>query len=558
MKLRLPPAIAAALYLALALSFLAFGFPHEDAFILFKYANNVACGQGIAFYPGGPHVEGATDFLWMMALAGAHVLHVDVAVAAAVLNAAGFGLVASILWDARPNRSVRAKAVRVVAIILLFATSAAFASLRGFSAMLYSALALFILTRLVAASPKKVTSVPLLALLLALVRPDGVILGAALSSVALFRARRAGKIAEFGAQAGVALVLGALYFVWRWRYFGSLLPLPLYVKAHYLGWPPGLEVTLDWCLSTLVPLAVVAVLARLVLGKVPVREGKRLGALGVALVPFALHVASFIPSAPSQNVVNRFEAPATLALFFFVVQTLAARRVKEPAPARIGLVLAALAVAFLPMLRLDAFEVADAFHGNYPNVLSRDIGTLTTARTHIAATEAGRVLYFARGPVVDLVGLDTKETALAPPQGAFLAAFDPDVIMLHHAGSLDESTIADDGADVIAIKEPLREHAFASILPLFDERLPPYDVLKLENVFVAATATEAFLDAHRDAYDVYAVRFRSRFFHFHVYAIKKDWPQKEALLRAIEKAHREAFAHSYLEFSPPFGKTCPR
>ncbi|MEO8798840.1 MAG: hypothetical protein ABI551_13210 [Polyangiaceae bacterium] len=558
MNRRLPPAIAAALYLALALSFLAFGFPHEDAFILFKYANNVACGQGIAFYPGGPHVEGATDFLWMMALAGAHLLHVDVAVAAAVLNAVGFGLAASILWNARPNRSARAKAVRVVAVVLLFGTSAAFASLRGFSAMLYSALALFILTRLVAPSAKKVTSVPLLALLLALVRPDGVILGAGLSFVAFLRARKVGKTAEFGARAGIAVVIGAAYFVWRWRYFGSLLPLPLYVKAHYRGWPPGLEVTFDWCLSTLVPLSVVALFGRLVLGKVRARERKRLGALGVALLPFALHVASFIPSVPSQNVVNRFEAPATLALFFFVVQTLAARRVAERTPAKVALVLAALAVAFAPMLRLDAFEVADAFHGNYPNVLSRDIGTLTTPHTRIAATEAGRVLYYARGPVVDLVGLDTKETALTPPQGTFLAAFDPDVVMLHHAGSLDESTIADDDVDVIQIREPLREHAFRPVLPFFDERLPPYDVLKIENVFVAATATEAFLDAHRDAYDVYAVRFKSRFFHFHVYAIKKDWPEKGALLRAIEKAHREAFVHSYLEFSPAFGTTCPR
>ncbi|HEX7664477.1 MAG TPA: hypothetical protein VF407_08205, partial [Polyangiaceae bacterium] len=521
MNRRIPPAIAAALYLALALSFLAFGFPHEDAFILFKYANNVACGQGIVFYPGGPHVEGATDFLWMIALAIGRLAHVDVAITAAVLNALGFGLAASLIWNALPRRSTCAKIVRVAALVFLFATSAAFASLRGFSAMLYSALALAMLVRVVSAAPSKSVTIPLFALLLALVRPDGVILGAGLSVVALLRARKAGKMAAFGARAAIAIVLGAGYFIWRWRYFGSLLPLPLYVKGHYGGLPPGLEVTLDWCESTLVPLLAVALVGRLVLGPLRARDRKRMGALAIASLPFVLHVASFVPSAPSQNIVNRFEAPATLALFFLVVQCLAARRARATSPAKTALVLGALTTAFVPMLRLDAFEVLDAFHGNYPNVLAGELGALTTKDTRIAATEAGRVLYFAKGPVVDLVGLDTKETALAPPQGAFLRAFDPDVVMIHHAGSLDEATITGDG-DVIPIEGSLRAHAVQAILPVVSETLPPYDVLKLENVFAAATATLAFLDAHRDEYDVYAVRFTSRFFRFHVYAIKKN------------------------------------
>src|SRR6516225_9798343 len=89
-------ALLSAVFLCAACLVLAFAHPHEDAFILFKYARNVAASEGIVYYPGGPHAEGATDFGWMLLLAGAVRVGADVALAAAVLNAAGF-FVASLL-----------------------------------------------------------------------------------------------------------------------------------------------------------------------------------------------------------------------------------------------------------------------------------------------------------------------------------------------------------------------------------------------------------------------------------------------------------------------------
>jgi hypothetical protein len=542
---------------ALTFALLAYGFPHEDAFILFKYAKNVACGHGIVFYAGGPHAEGATDFLWMVLLAAARAVGLDVAAAAALLNGVGFFLAARIFLSARPHRATQPRILRGVAVALLFASSAAVAGERGFSAMLYSAVALFTLTRVVAASSRASNDLPWLALLLGLIRPDGVVLGAGLGALAAFRAYKNRHFRDFAIRLGAAMIVGAIYFLWRWHYFGSLLPLPLYVKQHYnVGWPPGVEVTLDWCAATLLPLAIVMVLSRIVLGPLRARDAFRVRALGIALVPFAIHVASFVPSDPTQNVVDRFEAPAQLALLYFTLQVLIARRRRSIALSRVVFLSAALVVAFFPMFRLDWFEVEDSLWGQYPNALSRDLGALTDSNTKIAATEAGRVLYFARGPVLDLVGLNTRETALAPPSRELLNDFDPDVVMIHHAGSIREETIVDTGGDVVPIHEPLWTHAKPNILFLLQGNLPPYAELKVPNVFVAATATEGFLDSASDRYDVYAVRFESRYFHFHIYAVKKNWPRKQALLDAIVKAHRESSAHSYLEYSPLFTRQC--
>jgi hypothetical protein len=547
----------ALVYIAIAIALLTFGFPHEDAFILFKYAKNVACGDGVVFFAGGPHAEGATDFLWMLLLAGARAVGFDVAVAAALLNGAGFFLAAHVLLSAPRARSIENRIVRYAVVALLFGSSAAVAGDRGFSAMLYSAIALFTLTRVVAPSSRATREVPFLALLLGLIRPDGVILGGGLAVLAALRAYKNRHFRDFAFRALLAALIGAGYFVWRWHYFESLLPLPLYVKQHYIaGQPPGLDVTLDWCASTLAPLAIVAAASRLFLGPLRSRDAFRVRALGVALVPFAIHVASFIPSAPTQNVVNRFEAPAQLAILYLVAQLLTAKRKKIASRQRVVLLVASLGLAFFPMFRLDWFEVEDSLWGQYPNALSHDLGALTDSHTKIAATEAGRVLYFARGPVLDLVGLNTRETALAPPTRKLLNDFDPDVVMIHHAGSLIESTIVDTGGDVVPIPDSLASHAPREVLVLFQDNLPPYSTLKLQNVFVAATATEGFLDDARDRYDVYAVRFKSRFFHFHIYAVKKNWPEKQALLDAIIRAHRESSAHSYLEYSPLFTRQC--
>jgi hypothetical protein len=66
--------------------------PHEDAYILFRYAEHLAAGLGIVYNPGGPPTEGATDFLWLVLLAGLVRAGADVAVAAVWLNALGAAL----------------------------------------------------------------------------------------------------------------------------------------------------------------------------------------------------------------------------------------------------------------------------------------------------------------------------------------------------------------------------------------------------------------------------------------------------------------------------------
>src|SRR5512143_3483048 len=58
----------------------------DDAYISFRYARNFADGHGLVFNPGQPPVEGYSNFLWVVLLAGAARLGFEIPAAAQVLS----------------------------------------------------------------------------------------------------------------------------------------------------------------------------------------------------------------------------------------------------------------------------------------------------------------------------------------------------------------------------------------------------------------------------------------------------------------------------------------
>ena len=544
-------ALAGAAFLALALSVLAFGYPHEDAYILFKYARHVGAGLGSVFSPGGPHAEGATDFLWMLALGGGARLGVDPAIAAAVLNALGFALV---VWRThalvrRASPASSGVVTMVVAALLLVHPFSAAGAL-GFSATLYAAVALELYAALQSGA---LVRVPWLALLLGLLRPDGVVLGGTAAAIALVRASSAERPvrARVFRDAGIAFVVASAYFVLRYRYFGSVLPLPLIVKSHFEGRAPGIAETLDWGASTALPTIGMLLGFRLLLGPLGVFASSSRMHL-VALAPPIVHVLAFAPSFPSQNVAGRFQSPDALVLYLFALTVgLAAATTAR----RRALVVAGFAAATYFQGFVGVRAIGEAFAKDYVNPFSVSLGRIARTRAEsgapplrVASTEAGRVLYWTSGPVLDLVGLNSPETAAVPPSRAVLARFDPDVVMFHHASGFDEDAMerGHEGASVFRIDGPLARYVRPWNARFLAPDLPPYDVLHVDNVRAAPIATAAFLDDRSATYELWAARFVARFARFHVYAIRADLPEKQAIVRALESAHEPARHGSHL------------
>jgi hypothetical protein len=226
------------IFLFRSVIFLYRAHPQDDAYILFGYVKRFVTGAGIVFYPGGPHAEGATDFLWFALLSILHRLGIDIAIAACLLNAAGGavlgGLIAGAIAPPSGASSTWSGAtVSRVALLGLLAPAAlagaAIAAAVGFGSLFYSAAAAWTLALAIAAldggssADSAIARIPFAGLLLALIRPDGVVLGAGFVWIGCLAAARRRRLRPFAWRALAAAAGGAVYFAWRWMYFG--LPL---------------------------------------------------------------------------------------------------------------------------------------------------------------------------------------------------------------------------------------------------------------------------------------------------------------------------------------------
>ena len=327
-SIRMPATIIATIAVCCAAGFWALGYavlvnqhPHEDAYILFRYAEHVASGNGIVFNVGGPRSEGATDFLWLLGIATLTRLGVDVAFAAVALNSIGAGILGALFaFSARPALGrVEGLALALLIPAIVIGSSAAAASAVGFSALLFSSFcaALFVIT--VSGSALAHSLIPVIGLIVGLIRPEGVAVGVAFTAVGGWLAWRRGHHQKYLSIAALCCLVGIAYFAWRASYFGLLLPLPLYVKGsgRNVSILPGLESSLQWLTLRISPVPalvltiVFAVLARL--------ERTHVVRLILGLVPMVALFFALMAAAPLQNINWRFQAPIGVVVLVALV-----------------------------------------------------------------------------------------------------------------------------------------------------------------------------------------------------------------------------------------------
>lgn len=234
-KIHLGLAACAALFLYQILSFNVL---QDDAFISFRYVQNLLNGHGLVFNLGAK-VEGYTNFFWIILLAILNKIGFPLIETARVTGSlAAFlaiGLAAYTAEKLYPKRG----SVWIPAVPLLLAAngSNAFWAAAGLETGLFTLLAalagIFYLTR------------PGLSLLFvtlaALTRPEGALL-AFMFGVAGIVLRQKGVKQTLGWWALLALAL-IPYAVFKWLYFGSLFPSPFFAKTGFSVeyWKSGFE-----------------------------------------------------------------------------------------------------------------------------------------------------------------------------------------------------------------------------------------------------------------------------------------------------------------------------
>jgi arabinofuranosyltransferase len=210
----------------------------EDAFIALRFARNLAHGDGLVWNPGQPPVEGYTDFLWVVLSAVAIKLGISGVAFAQVLSIA-CGLGTLLLTYAIGRRLAGWPPVVAMVPAGLLAVSGPMAMWSS------SAMESTFFTMLVLAATYCLArfwrsgSVPAALAtsgflwMATLTRPEGLMFAGLLLGVSVIVAaawdRRA--LWQLGLAAATFAGLFVPYFIWRYQYFGFLLPNTFYAKT---------------------------------------------------------------------------------------------------------------------------------------------------------------------------------------------------------------------------------------------------------------------------------------------------------------------------------------
>jgi len=227
---RCAAALALGALIPFALLVWRFDFLCDDAFISFRYARNLGRGLGAVYNPGvHPPVEGYTEFLWVVLLAGASRLGLSLEVVSRVLSAAAGGLLVVLVVRTCWRRTAPTPwALAATAAFVGTLTPLAVWSTGGLATAPF-ALACFVVFERLHGEPGRHhgTGAGLAAAAVVLLRADGaywvaVLLG--LSLLAAWRSRDACLARAAGWAVGLSLGTFLLHLGWRWSVYADWLP----------------------------------------------------------------------------------------------------------------------------------------------------------------------------------------------------------------------------------------------------------------------------------------------------------------------------------------------
>jgi arabinofuranosyltransferase len=409
-------------------------FPEEDAAMLLRYAEHVAEGRGIVWNVGEPPLDGATDFLFMLLVAGVHRLGAPVVLAAQGVGLVAHGVTALLLLLGVRRLHGASWALAVPGAVYLVLGPALRHAAAAYGTPLFALLAAlaWLLALRVTQAPAGREARPALgfalaALALGLARPEGVFLGGFMLLGVLVGRGGQGARAVLAPYLGVFLTLGVAFFAWRWWYFGQPLPNPFYRKGGGVLHPHALAKSWQnlWTLG-------LPFLLALPLGLL-VRASRR--AAAAALVPVLLFVALWVLISDETNYVMRFRYPILPVLLLSWVPAWQALAARVLGPRRVPAWLAMVAAA------LVAVGLGGLQHARYRHVGPKRMGLYDAAlvlhdyearHLTLVTTEAGLLPLFSGWRAVDAWGLNDRFVAHhGEITEAYLDRHRPEVILFH-------------------------------------------------------------------------------------------------------------------------------
>jgi hypothetical protein len=402
-------------------------FIQDDAFISFRYADNLARGFGLVWNPG-ERVEGYTNFLWTLLMGAVHVFHGDPVVWSMAIGLAAFAgslfLTYRIALQVFQSDDVGLLAVILVGTNYTFSAYATGGLETSLHALLYLAVIYSVIRplRLRVCRSADALKISLLLALAMLLRLDSAMLCCAVfvfAGVTIVR-----QSAPLGSKAACAAALlapfaaiMALWFAWKFSYYGDILPNTFYVKVSSVRDVTRGFVYLDrFCSSYLLyPILLVSAFSMFSFFR-----SIRAELLLIFLVAFAW--IAYVIKVGGDFMEFRFMVPVIplfvilflwVLLFFAKTMTIRAGMILL---VLIGSVHHVITFAYDPN---DGIESIQELHAHIvaPDEQWGEIGKVLgkafayDPRVSLATTAAGAIPYYARLTSIDMLGLNDKYIA---------------------------------------------------------------------------------------------------------------------------------------------------
>ncbi|MBU0549971.1 hypothetical protein KKF91_02855 [Myxococcota bacterium] len=395
---------------------LVFNFINDDAFISFRYADNLV-RHGALVYNPGERVEGYTNFLWTLMMAGVIGLGLD---PVAWSKGLGIAFGAATLWvvGLSMRREVGGGAQGALAAALLAAAPAyACWSTGGLETQLFTFTATFATTSYLEGKPRRSG---VLFALAAMSRPEGMLF---FGLVGLHRIgemimeRRWRPTREDWAWGLSFAALFLPYYAWRFWYYGWPFPNTYYVKTGASGfWRPGLRYFASWVQDHLIWALPALLLIR------PRRVDRRLTLSLLIAVAVSAHV---IRVGGDFMALHRFFVPIMPLLAILAAEGLLAlwRALSSKGVGAWRLSLAALTLSAglgFHIVEVDREALKVGSKGGVDSIgwlnqfaiqctaIGRWLGAHAEPDAALATTAAGTIPYYARRYTVDILALNDE------------------------------------------------------------------------------------------------------------------------------------------------------
>ncbi len=216
---------------------LRFSWITDDAWISFRYAENLVQGRGLVFN-AGERVEGYSNFLWTLWIALGTALGVAPDAWATFWSIACFAATLALLgaFAARGSGGRGPTPIPLAALLLACHRDAAIFATSGLETAWFTLLAVAGYGVLFDAPghPRRLALAGFLFALVSCSRPDGVVFAAAAGVWVLWSSQRRVRDAlAFGAPLVAVL---APYAAWKLAYYGDLFPNTFYAKSAHRPW----------------------------------------------------------------------------------------------------------------------------------------------------------------------------------------------------------------------------------------------------------------------------------------------------------------------------------